>query len=140
MGTAVATGMADGDGPPAVDIPAAADTPEAVVRFLAGWLVADGQLPAAELEPVVGRVLRREALGSTGIGRGLAVPHTHSEAITRVAFVAGRLAAPLGWSAIDGEPVRVLALVVGAGSGTPAAIRALEEAVRRLRGGGPGLG
>ncbi|MDB5310750.1 MAG: ptsN [Gemmataceae bacterium] len=135
MGAAVAIGMADGDDPPTVDVPVTVDTPEAVVRFLAGWLVADGQLPAAELEPVVGRVLRREACGSTGIGRGLAVPHGYSDAIERVAFVAGRLAAPLDWSAIDGEPVRVVALVVGTGSGTPAALQALGEAVRRLRGG-----
>lgn len=140
MGTALAAGMADGDGPAAVDVPEAADTPEAVVRFLVGWLVADGQLPAAELEPVVGRVLRREALGSTGIGRGLAVPHAASEAIARVAFVAGRLMTPVDWASLDGAPVRTVALVIGVGSGTPEVLRALEEVVRRLRGGGSGAG
>ena len=70
MGMAVATGMAEGDGLAAVAVPATADTPEAVVRFLAGWLVADGQLPLAEREPVVVRVLRRERWGPPASAAG----------------------------------------------------------------------
>jgi PTS system fructose-specific IIA component/PTS system nitrogen regulatory IIA component len=124
----------DGGGPSLVDVPATAGTPEAVVRFLVGWLVAAGRLPADELEPAVRQIMRREELGSTGVGRGLAIPHAASPAIDKPAAVVGRLAEPLDWAAGDGERVGLVALVIGPGSGAPATLRALEEAVRRLRG------
>lgn len=135
MSIPVASGMAEDDGLPMVDVPATADTPEAVVRFLIGWLNAEGQLPADELDPLVGLFLKRELLGFTGIGRGLAIPHATSPAIEEPAFVAGRLAMPLDWAAVDGELIALVLLIIMQASGTSAALRSLEERVRRLRGG-----
>jgi nitrogen PTS system EIIA component len=55
----------------------------------------------------------REALGSTGLGRGLAVPHGHIEGIPRPEAMYVRLAEPIAFGAPDGVPVSdVVALLV----------------------------
>lgn len=58
------------------------------------------------LTPLLGHALRaREQLGSTGIGRGVAIPHARSAAFRepRAAFL--RLSHPIDFNATDGEPV-----------------------------------
>ena len=54
----------------------AARDKEGVIRELAGALVAAGEVAEEDLEGIVGAIMKREELGSTGIGRGVAVPHT----------------------------------------------------------------
>ncbi len=66
-----------------------------------------------------GRLLKflraREALGSTGVGDGIALPHPHAYelvAIDEPMVVVGLLDAPLDWDAFDGEPVRVVCMLL----------------------------
>ena len=46
----------------------------------------------------------REKLGSTGLGQGIAVPHGKIAALGRVHGLFARLAAPVGFGAVDGPP------------------------------------
>ena len=55
---------------------------------------------------------RRENLGSTGIGRGIAIPHCRSLVVSRLRVVFGRKPAGVDFKAIDGEPVRNFFLIV----------------------------
>lgn len=55
---------------------------------------------------------RRELLGSTAVGRGIAIPHCRSLAVPRVRMAYARLAPPLPWDSLDGEPVRHVFLIV----------------------------
>ena len=55
---------------------------------------------------------RRELLGSTAVGRGIAIPHCRSLVVSRVRMAYGRLVQPLPWDSIDGEPVRHIFLIV----------------------------
>jgi mannitol/fructose-specific phosphotransferase system IIA component (Ntr-type) len=55
---------------------------------------------------------RRELLGSTAVGRGIAIPHCRSLVVPRVRMAYGRLREPLPWDSIDGEPVRHIFLIV----------------------------
>lgn len=55
---------------------------------------------------------RRELLGSTGVGRGIAIPHCRSLVVNRLRMAYARLTTPLPWEAIDGQPVRHLFLIV----------------------------
>ena len=119
-------------GIPIVDVPATVDTPTTVARYLATWLEAKGQLPANELDRIVKATMKRESLGSTGIGRGFALPHTTSDAIEKSAFVLGRLAVPVEWDAIDGAPVHTVAFLVCNGSDRAATMRELAELVVRI--------
>ena len=50
-------------------------------------------------------LLKREKLGSTGIGQGIAIPHGKMAALDRVHGLFARLAAPIEFDAIDGQPV-----------------------------------
>lgn len=47
----------------------------------------------------------REALGSTGFGRGVAIPHARSKAVNRPTVVVLKLDAPVDFDAADGMPV-----------------------------------
>ncbi len=55
---------------------------------------------------------RRENLGSTGIGRGIAIPHCRSLVVNRLRVAFGRKAAGLDFKAIDEKPVRYIFLIV----------------------------
>lgn len=55
---------------------------------------------------------RRENLGSTGIGRGIAIPHCRSLVVTRLRVAFGRKASGLDFKAIDEKPVRYVFLIV----------------------------
>lgn len=55
---------------------------------------------------------QREQLGSTGIGRGVAVPHGRSLAIERLTVVFGRSEAGIEYDAMDGKPVHLIFLTV----------------------------
>ncbi len=57
-------------------------------------------------------VLQREEMGSTGIGNGIAIPHTRSMVVTDMMIAIGRPEKPLDFDAIDGEPVRLIFLIV----------------------------
>lgn len=50
----------------------------------------------------------RERLGSTGLGKGVAIPHGRVSGSSRVQAVFIRLAKPLAFDAVDGEPVDLL--------------------------------
>ena len=53
-----------------------ADDKEGTIREMAAALVEAGDISEEALESIVQAILKREELGSTGIGRGIAVPHT----------------------------------------------------------------
>ena len=55
---------------------------------------------------------RRENLGSTGIGSGIAIPHCRSLVVNRLRLAYGRKIDGLDFSAIDGEPVKHFFLIV----------------------------
>jgi mannitol/fructose-specific phosphotransferase system IIA component (Ntr-type) len=55
---------------------------------------------------------RRENLGSTGIGRGIAIPHCRSLVVNRLRVAFGRHVAGLDFKAIDEKPVHYIFLIV----------------------------
>lgn len=55
---------------------------------------------------------RRENLGSTGIGRGIAIPHCRSLVVSRLRVAFGRRAEGVDFKAIDDKPVRYFFLIV----------------------------
>ena len=57
-------------------------------------------------------IKRRENLGSTGIGKGIAIPHCRSLVVNRLRLVYGRKATGVEFNAIDQAPVHHLFLIV----------------------------
>jgi len=64
--------------------------------------------PQLDPEQVLHLLLERERKGSTSIGRGIAVPHATVPGLTEPLLVVGRLDPPIDGDAIDGEPVRLM--------------------------------
>jgi PTS system fructose-specific IIA component/PTS system nitrogen regulatory IIA component len=75
-------------------------------------LADQGKLPHDAVPQIVANLLQREQLGTTGLGRGLALPHLRSR---HVACLTGLIAiAPDGvdFASLDGWPTRVVILVL----------------------------
>lgn len=66
-----------------------------------------------DLKKVSETILEREKLVSTGVGKGFAIPHGKTDAISDIvaAFVVTK--DPIDFDSIDGEPVRFIFLLVG---------------------------
>ncbi|TVP86334.1 MAG: PTS sugar transporter subunit IIA [Alkalicoccus sp.] len=56
-------------------------------------------------------VMRREEQDSTGIGRGVAVPHGQSEAVLKTGVAFGLVSHGVDWNSQDGEPVHLIFMV-----------------------------
>ncbi|HYM81339.1 MAG TPA: PTS sugar transporter subunit IIA [Candidatus Limnocylindria bacterium] len=88
---------------------------------------------------ILDRVLRREAMMSTGIGNGIAIPHGKARSVDRMLAACGVSSAGVEFDSVDGEPAHIFILLVSPENvGTPhvkvlANISRLlkEESVRR---------
>lgn len=86
-----------------------------------------------DLSDIVKAVLRREQLGTTGIGQGIAIPHSRHQSVDRLI---GNLAVSrdgLPFESLDGEPVFVFVLLVSPQDRPGDHLRALEAVVRTMR-------
>jgi nitrogen PTS system EIIA component len=120
-----------------VEIPeASTGSAESAIRFLVGQLIAGRCLEAANVEPVVHILLKRENFGSTGIGKGLAIPHSCCAYVKQVAVVIGHSKFDISWDSIDGLPVRMVCLILGSHDRLGEYMRALEQFTRKLRSEG----
>jgi mannitol/fructose-specific phosphotransferase system IIA component (Ntr-type) len=106
---------------------------EPVVRFLAATLVEQGFLrPDAEVMAVTA-ILDRERKGSTGIGRGLALPHATIPAGDRVMGAITFSKGGVAWSALDGQPVHWICLVLAPRDRTGDYLRVLQSFSETLK-------
>jgi PTS system nitrogen regulatory IIA component len=82
---------------------------------------------------VFAEVEKREQLGSTGIGHGIAMPHARLEGLARPVAVVARLRRPIDFDAIDSEPVDLAALVLLPTGQDGGLINVLASVARALR-------
>ena len=113
----------------------ASDDKEGVIRELVEALVRAGAVPKARVSAVVGVLLERERLGSTGIGKGIAVPHAKHQCVKRVVGTVGLRAEGADFAALDGEPVYVFFLLLSPVDNAEEHLAALEEISRALKHG-----
>jgi PTS system fructose-specific IIA component/PTS system nitrogen regulatory IIA component len=110
-----------------------ANTKQGVIREMAEALVEAGKIAPAELEGIVKAILKREDLGSTGIGRGVAVPHTKHPSVDRLVGTVAVSRKGIDFESLDGEPVHLLFLLVSPPDRPGDHLRALENISRQLR-------
>jgi len=104
----------------------AAEDGEGVVRELVQALVRADAIPERQVSALVKALLKRERLGSTGIGKGIAVPHAKHRSVQRVVGTVGLRAQGLDFAALDGEPVYVFFLLLSPLNSTTEHLAALE--------------
>ncbi len=110
-----------------------AEDKEGVIREMAGALAATGAIEESELESIVKAILRREELGSTGIGRGVAVPHTKHPSVDKLVGTVAVSPEGLDFESLDGEKVQLFFLLISPPDRPGDHLRALENISRQLR-------
>jgi PTS system nitrogen regulatory IIA component len=85
------------------------------------------------VDQVAPDLLKREELGSTGIGRGVAIPHARLPDVQRPYGLLARLKAPIEFDAIDGQGVDIVFVLLLPGAAENAQIGALAQVARTLR-------
>ena len=75
-------------------------------------LAEDGHIPPAGVPARLAEAMRRESLGSTGIGQGVAIPHAKHAAVPRLFGIVGLCRAPMNFDSIDGVPADIIALLL----------------------------
>ena len=92
----------------AVDLDLQGETKDEILKELIGLLGVD-----EKSEGILFKMLkRRENLGSTGIGKGIAIPHCRSLVVNRLRVAFGRKRGGVDFKAIDDQPVHNLFLIV----------------------------
>jgi PTS system nitrogen regulatory IIA component len=78
-------------------------------------------------------LLKREEVGSTGVGHGVAISHARLEQVKRPFGIMARLKAPIDFNAIDGLPVDLVCLLLLSKQNEAEQLQALAAVSRRLR-------
>lgn len=111
----------------------AATTKEGVIREMVENLRLAGYFQGGEPEDIVKAILKREQLGSTGIGRGVAIPHTKHQSVDRLIGTVGISRGGVSFESLDGEPVNVFVMLISPQDRPSDHLRALENVSRCLR-------
>jgi len=106
---------------------------EASIREMVGSLGSVGFFKGADTEEVIKAILKRELLGSTGIGRSVAIPHTKHQCVERLIGTVALSRPGVSFDSLDGEPVHVFVLLVSPQDRPGDHLRALENVSRVLR-------
>jgi len=111
----------------------AASDKEGVIREMVQAMLDAGNVEADEQESIVKAILKREELGSTGIGRGVAVPHTKHPSVDRLVGSVAISSEGVNFDSLDGEQVQLLFLLISPPDRPGDHLRALENISRQLR-------
>jgi len=111
----------------------AATNKEGVIREMVESLRAAGQFRGADIEDIIRAILKRELLGSTGIGRGVAIPHTKHPGVDKLVGTIAVSPGGVAFDSLDGEPVFVFVLLISPQDRPGDHLRALENVSRSLR-------
>lgn len=84
----------------------------AAIVELVDYLVERGDIPKESSEPILTALQEREAQVSTGIGSGVAIPHTFSDNLEEVVAVFGRSKEGIDFEALDNAPVHFIILFI----------------------------
>ncbi len=108
-------------------------TKEEAIRTLVGSLRDAGRIAPEDEENIIAAIMTREELGSTGIGRGVAVPHTKHQSVDSLIATIGLCATGLDFSSLDGEDVYIIFLLVSPPDRPGDHLRGLETITRHLK-------
>jgi PTS system nitrogen regulatory IIA component len=85
---------------------------DGAIRELCNVLADNGALPKASVDEVVAALVKREQNGSTGFGKGVAVPHVKHAKVKKMAGTIGRSSHGIDFAALDHQPVYSIVLLL----------------------------
>ncbi len=105
---------------------------DAVIGELIDALVNCGAAPGTLRGDLVSRVLERELRGSTGFGRGIAVPHVKHASVPRMSVAVGLSPVGIDFASVDRQPVYSVFLLVSPADQPEEHLHAMEVIFRNL--------
>jgi len=106
---------------------------EAALKEVVGALVTAGRIREDAAASVVGALMSREELGSTGIGKGVAVPHAKHESVQGLVAAFARSRKGVEFAALDGQPVHLVFLLLSPKDSSGQHLEALARVARIVR-------
>lgn len=110
----------------------ATDRDEAIAELVAA-LVSAGKLSAGQAKDVTKAVIKRENEASTGMGKGVAVPHVKHPAAKGVIGAVGLSAAGIDFAALDEQPVYSVILLISPMDNPDRHLQAMENVFKHLQ-------
>jgi PTS system fructose-specific IIA component/PTS system nitrogen regulatory IIA component len=110
-----------------------ADTKEGVIRTMVKSLLEADKVAGDEFEGIIKAIMKREELGSTGIGRGVAVPHTKHPSVKKLIGAVAVSREGVDFDSLDGEKVHLFFMLISPPDRPGDHLRALENVSRQLR-------
>jgi len=104
-----------------------------VIRELTASLGACVGLDESQLAAISKAVIARENQGSTGFGKGVAVPHVKHPAVKRIAATIGRSSAGVDFAALDRAPVYIVVLLLSPPDNPDQHLASMENIFRHLQ-------
>jgi PTS system fructose-specific IIA component/PTS system nitrogen regulatory IIA component len=89
-----------------------ADDKSGVIGELVESLLEAGRIVEQEKDDIIRAIMKREELGSTGIGRGVAVPHTKHPSVDKLVGTVGVSVDGVDFDSLDGENVQLFFLLI----------------------------
>jgi len=103
-----------------------------VIGELVGSLIAAGVVSADKRAEVIEAVLDRERRGSTGFGKGVAIPHVKRSGVKRLAAAVGISESGIDFNALDKQPVYAVFLLISPAEDPEQHLRAMEIIFKHL--------
>jgi PTS system fructose-specific IIA component/PTS system nitrogen regulatory IIA component len=110
-----------------------ATTKEEVIREMVESLQKAGYFADVPTDDIVRSVMRREQMGSTGIGRNIAIPHAKHTGTDRLVGTIALSKGGIPFDSIDGQNVHIVVLLISPHDRPGDHLRALENVVRFMR-------
>jgi len=106
---------------------------DGVIAELVEALAKAGRLPAESADEITKAVIKRENEASTGMGKGVAVPHVKHAAVTDVIGVVGQTDAGVDFAALDEQPVYSVLLLISPADNSDRHLQAMENVFKHLQ-------
>ena len=104
-----------------------------LIEEMVGLLIKADALDKKHKAKIIEVLLAREALGSTAIGQGIAIPHGKSECVSQMTAALGISKKGIAFDSLDGEPVYVFFLLIAPIDSAGPHLKALARISRLLK-------
>jgi len=106
---------------------------DGVIAELVAALSRTGRLRKTDCTDIVKAIIKREQEGSTGMGKGIAVPHIKHASVKQVVAAVGKSKIGIDFSALDKQPVFSIILLVSPADNPDRHLQAMEKVFRHLQ-------
>jgi len=106
---------------------------DGVIAELVSTLDKAGQLGKGNREEIIKAVIKREKEASTGMGKGIAVPHVKHETVKKVVATIGQSSAGIDFSSLDKQPVYSVILIISPVDHPDKHLQAMESIFKHLQ-------